>query len=337
MSIYRAPRLDLTLTRSFDVASRHNLVRIDTLLQPEALVAPDYVPSPAVEQLSREPQMLALVAAMRRAREEGRPILLFFGAHVIKRGLSPILIALMRTGYVTALASNGAGSIHDFELAYLGGTSEHVPTAIEDGSFGMWEQTGGWMWDALRSGEAEDLGLAEALAAWIEAHPERFPYTDDCVLVQANRLSCPTSYHVTVGTDIIHQHARADFALLGEMSGRDFAIVCHVVSQMAGGVFINAGSAVTGPEIFLKALSIVRNQGHVVHPITTANFDIRPLGRPLVERLPDTEPDYYYRPLKNVLQRPTSLGGEGMHIQGDHRDSFAALYRLLMLDEEAAR
>ncbi|MDI9497714.1 MAG: hypothetical protein QM270_04410 [Bacillota bacterium] len=333
MSVYRAPRLDLTKTRCFDVAGRHNLVRIDNLLRPAEILAPDYVPTPAAAALGRDRALRELARAIHVARSASRPVLLFFGAHVIKRGLSPLVIALLEEGHVTAVASNGAGSIHDFELACLGGTSEHVPSAIEDGSFGMWEQTGRGMWDALRAGSARGLGYGESLAAWVEAHPQNFPHVSDCVFAAASRLGCPATYHVTVGTDIIHQHPTADFALLGETSGRDFAIFCHVVSELSGGVFINAGSAVTGPEVFLKALSIARNQGHGVHPITTANLDLRPLARPTEERLSDSEPDYYYRPLKNILQRPTSLGGRGLRITGDHRDSFVALYRLLHTKE----
>lgn len=310
-------RLDLTQTRTDDVWDRHNLVRLDTLINPEA------EPEPFV---SEELRVLAEKIAL--AKAQNAPIIMFIGAHVIKSGLSDVLLALMREGFITHLASNGAGSIHDFELAYLGGTSEHVPTAIEDGSFGMWEQTGAWMNEAINLGFQSNLGYGESLAAYIAEHPERFPHKDRCVVLNAYELGIPATYHITIGTDIIHQHPSADFASLGGASGIDFSIFCHSVSELEGGVFMNVGSAVTGPEIFLKALSIGRNQGHTISHITTANFDIIPLGDYRSDVGSDKY-EYYYRPRKNVINRPVSLGGTGLYIYGYHNVTLPNLYHLL--------
>jgi hypothetical protein len=247
---------------------------------------------------------------------------------VIKCGLSRYLIWMMEHGYITHLASNGAGSIHDFELAYLGGTSEHVPTAIEDGSFGMWEETGRWMNEALQTGAENGWGYGESLAHYVEAHPDRFPYRDDCVFYRAYKMGVPATYHVGVGTDIIAQHPIADFAALGQTSGTDFAYFCHSIAQLDGGVHLNIGSAVTGAEVFLKALSIARNQGYPTFNITTANFDIIPLGDYRSDVGKD-QYDYYYRPRKNVINRPTSQGGTGLYIYGLHEKTIPSLYHHL--------
>ena len=316
MPLYTAPEADLSLTKSFDVWNRHNLVRIDNLAnpgQPSAF---------ACEELS------TLADKIVQARQNGRPVIFLYGAHVVKCGLSRFLIQLIKRGIVTHVASNGAGSIHDFELAYLGGTSEHVPTAIEDGSFGMWEQTGGWMNDAINAGAKLNLGYGRALAQAIEDDPARFPYREDCVFYQAYKNGVPATYHITIGTDIIHQHPHADFGAIGAASGHDFAAFTQSVCDLDGGVYINMGSAVTGPEVFLKALSIARNQGHRVADITTANFDIIDLGD-YRSGISDKEPNYYYRPRKNVINRPVSLGGTGLYIRGNHMDTLPALYNLL--------
>ena len=231
----------------------------------------------------------------------------------------------MQKGIFTHIAGNGACSIHDFELAYLGGTSEDVGTAIEDGSFGMWEETGAWMNEAISQGAKQSLGYGQSLAVYMGKHPDRFPYKDSCVLYRAWQQNIPATYHIALGTDIIHQHPAADFGAIGHTSGIDFKKICESVAMLDGGVFLNFGSGVIGPEVFLKALSVARNLGHTVSNIATANFDLRPVS--------DThgkkgyqDPDYYYRPIKNVVCRPTSLGGVGWHFCGDHMDTIPALY-----------
>ena len=310
-------QLSLDGVRMQSARERVNLVRIDTLMNPGESV--DAWDAEGFDELAER---------VVRARRNGRPVICSIGAHVIKCGLSRYLIALMRAGVITHLAGNGACSIHDFELSWLGGTSEDVPTAIEDGSFGMWEETGRWMNEAINRGAAQGQGYGEALAVAMGEQPERYPHRDDCVLYQARRLGVPATYHIALGTDIIHQHPVCDFGAIGRASQVDFLRLCHGVSQMDGGVFLNFGSAVIGPEVFLKALSIARNLGYPTFDITTANFDLKPLGDFRV-KVDDDNPDYYYRPRKNIVNRPVSRGGKGWHFEGDHRQTIPALYQRL--------
>jgi len=295
-----------------------NLVTIDTLLTPGV----SEVPAWDAEGFG------ALVSRICDARAKGRPVIFSMGAHVIKCGLSRYLIALMREGLVTHIAGNGACSIHDFELAYLGGTSEDVPTAIEDGSFGMWEETGRWMNEAIIQGAGQGIGYGEALARYIAAHPNRFPHREDCVLYQAYKLGIPATYHIALGTDIIHQHPAVNFTAIGKASGIDFETFCHTVSQLDRGVYLNFGSSVIGPEVFLKALSISRNLGFDTFAITTANFDLVDLGD-FRAPIGGGDPLYYYRPRKNIVNRPVSRGGAGWHFVGDHRTTIPNLYQAL--------
>jgi len=297
---------------------RTNLVTLDNMADPDTDSVSDWT-CPEFEELVRR------VAA---AKAHGRPVIVSFGAHVIKNGLSRYLIALMREGFVTHIASNGAGSVHDFELCYLGGTSEDVPTAIEDGSFGMWEETCRWMNEAIRRGADKKIGYGRSLAEYINLFPERFPYKEVCALYQAHRLGVPCTYHIALGTDIIHQHPSADYAAIGYASGEDFKIFCESVSRLGGGVYMNFGSSVIGPEVFLKALSISRNLGYLTHEITTANFDLRDLGD-YKKKIGYDDPDYYYRPRKNIVNRPTSSGGTGWHFNVDHKLSLPSLYQRL--------
>ena len=310
-------KIDLTKIKTNSARERINLVKAENLL----------IPGEAASNWDAD-GFDKLCEHIIQARNNGCPVIFSMGAHVIKSGLSRYLIALMKQGFITHIAGNGACSIHDFELCYLGGTSEHVPTAIEDGSFGMWEETGAWMNEAIQQGTKLGMGYGESLAAYIERHANRFPYTDICVLYQAHRLNIPITYHIALGTDIIHQHPKVDFAAIGAASGIDFVKLCESVSELNGGVFLNFGSAVIGPEVFLKALSITRNLGRPTQDIVTANFDLRPV--PNVRGDKDyKDPDYYYRPVKNIVCRPTSRGGMGWHFCGDHRDTIPALYNSL--------
>ncbi len=311
----RSMQLSFEGITTYSAKTRVNLVRIDSLKRPGVYEAPAWDAEGFDELVSR----------IKRARADGREVILSMGAHVIKCGLSPYLISLMREGYVTHIAGNGACSIHDFELAWLGGTSEDVPTAIEDGSFGMWEETGAWMNEAIQAGAAEGIGYGEALARYVDRHPGRFPYREDCVFYQAWKLDIPATYHVTMGTDIIHQHPTVDFGALGAASGIDFHKMCYSVSRLDRGVYMNFGSAVTGPEVFLKALSISRNLGYPTFDITTANFDLIDLGDYRC-RIGYDDPHYYYRPRKNIVNRPVSRGGKGWHFVGDHRATIPNLY-----------
>ena len=310
--------IDFSKIKTSSASHRVNLVTFDNMV--------DLTRDSVIEW--EHPDFSKLISRIKTANKNKCPVILSMGAHVIKSGLSKYLIALMRDGFITHIASNGAGSIHDFELCYLGGTSEDVPTAIEDGSFGMWEETGRWMNEAIQQGAKEDVGYGTALARYIDSNPEKFPYKDICVLYQAYKLGVPATYHIALGTDIIHQHPIVDFAAIGKTSGQDFKTLCESVSQLEGGVFLNFGSGVIGPEVFLKALSISRNLGFPLSDITTANFDLRDLGD-YRKKTGYEDPNYYYRPLKNIVTRPTSKGGRGWHFTIDHSVSIPNLYRRL--------
>ena len=309
--------------RTYDASDRINLVRIDNLKRPGK-----YEANPWGDEDFKE-----LTQRIQLAKAGGRQIIFSMGAHVIKCGLSPYLIALMKAGYITHLSGNGACSIHDFELAYLGGTSEDVPTAIEDGSFGMWEQTGRWINEALQKGAQEGWGYGESLARYIHENQEKFPYKDDCVLYQAWLLGIPATYHIALGTDIIHQHPIVSFEAIGKCSGIDFKKMCWSVAHMDQGVFMNFGSGVIGPEVFLKSLSIARNLGYPTFMITTANFDLIDLGDYRC-KIGYDDPLYYYRPRKNIVNRPVSCGGKGWHFRGDHQETIPALYKLLVGEKQ---
>jgi hypothetical protein len=308
--------VDFSKIKTYSVAQRKNLVTIENMARPDA---------DAVEEWG-DADFDLLVSDIIKARGNGRPVIFSMGAHVIKNGLSRYLIEMIKRNIITHIAGNGACSIHDFELAYLGGTSEDVPTAIEDGSFGMWEETGAWMNQALSEGAEAGLGYGESLAVYVEKHPERFPYKEDCVFYSAYKKGIPATYHIALGTDIIHQHPAVNFAAIGQTSGVDFQKFCCSVAALDGGVFLNFGSGVIGPEVFLKALSISRNLGYSTFNITTANFDLRDLGD-YRSKINYDDPDYYYRPRKNIVNRPTSKGGRGWHFCGDHQVTIPNLYR----------
>ncbi len=297
--------IDLTQVTTYPLPQRPNLVDLENLVHPDQ-------PAPPFDN----PELQEVIGRIIEARQAGRPVIWMIGAHVVKRGLAPLLIDLMERGVITHLAGNGATTIHDFEIALQGHTSEDVATSLETGRFGMAHETGAFMNAAIRQGARDGLGYGEALGRTI-AQDERFKYRQYSLLYNAYRLGVPYTVHVAIGTDIIHQHPGADFAAIGWASGQDFKVFCASVSHLEGGVFCNFGSSVIGPEVFLKALSIVRNLGNPVRVFTTANFDLVPLGdyrRPVG----DNVPDYYYRPRKNIVNRPVSLGGKGFHIVGDH-------------------
>jgi hypothetical protein len=311
------PAIDLSKVRTYPVVRRENLVALD-----------DFV-LPATAPLPFESAELAEIGQrIVAARKGGRPVIWMFGGHVVKSGLAPVLIDLMEQGVITHLASNGAATIHDFEIAMLGHTSEDVAKSIEDGSFGMAEETGSFMNRATRAGARDGIGMGEALGRWL-ADSDGFDYRGYSLLYNAYRLGIPYTVHVAVGTDIIHQHPECDFAAVGATSGQDFRVLTKSVSELEGGVFCNFGSAVIGPEVFLKALSVVRNLGYTVKQFTTANFDLVPLETDYRRPAAKDRPEYYYRPKKNIVIRPVSMGGKGFHITGDHRATIPNLSRMV--------
>jgi hypothetical protein len=235
------------------------------------------------------------------ARKAGKPVVMAMGGHVIKCGLQPVLKNLVDAGAITAFAVNGSVAIHDYEISLIGETSEDVGKVLHCGLFGMAEETGRDMNRAIREGVAEGLGFGESVGRFILANNN--PFKDLSLLATCREHDIPMTVHVAVGTDIIHQHPTADGAVIGQASYTDFRIFASVVSQLGdGGVFLNVGSAVLMPEVFLKALSIVQNLGYHVDNFTTANFDMQ----------------QHYRPLQNVVKRPTSGAGQGYTITGHH-------------------
>ncbi len=246
-----------------------------------------------------------LIAALRDARASDRAIIWGMGGHVIKCGLSPIVIDLMRDGFITAIAMNGAAAIHDFEVALNGSTSEEVENELGSGRFGMAQETGEYMNAAINAGVGDGIGLGESLGRFVDANAEAigFQHAHLSLLREAYIASIPVTIHLAIGTDITHIHPSASGEKLGEGTMRDFKLLCSVTRQLhRGGVYINLGSAVILPEVFLKAVSVVRNLGDPLTDFTTANVDFI----------------QHYRPTQNVLLRPTRKGGQAIALTGHH-------------------
>jgi len=242
-----------------------------------------------------------VIDAVVAAREKGKPVVMAMGGHVIKCGLQPVLRSLIEADIVTAVALNGAGSIHDFEIALIGATSEDVGAVLHAGTFGMAEETGADINAALKQGVAQGLGYGESIGRMI--NERNLPFRSESLQALCVGRGIPVTVHVAIGTDITHQHPTADGAVLGAASYTDFRIFTSVVSELGdGGVYLNIGSAVLLPEVFLKALSIAQNLGHHVDHFTTANFDMQ----------------QHYRPLTNVVKRPTSGKSRGYTVTGHH-------------------
>jgi len=242
----------------------------------------------------------AVAAALRAARDGGHGLIWGIGAHVLKTGLSPVLIDLMERGYICALAMNGAGVIHDFELALSGATSEDVDEALGPGRFGMAEETGRDLNRVINQGVARGLGLGQSVVEHVHHLQARFANVS--VLAAAGRLEIPVTVHVAIGTDIIHMHKDASGAALGEGSLRDFRYFVSNVARLENGAYVNCGSAVVLPEVFLKAVALARNTGRALNGLTTVNIDfIR-----------------QYRPQTNVVSRPVAGTGRGYSLVGHH-------------------
>ncbi|MDD3581813.1 MAG: hypothetical protein PHW74_12435 [Desulfobacca sp.] len=268
--------------------------------------------------IERLPRILAanelreLAATWVQARRQGHTVLLGCGAHVLKVGLNPVLIDLMRRGLLSGLALNGAGIIHDAEIAMVGRTSEEVGQVLGTGRFGMAEETATFLNRAINWGAAQGLGLGEAVGQQLlEAG---CPFNHLSVVASAVRWEVPLTVHVAIGTDIIHMHPSVDPAAVGVASHRDFRVFAALVSRLAGGLYINLGSAVVLPEVFLKAVSLARNLGHQLEPLTTANLDFI----------------QHYRPLTNVVRRPTQTQGQGYALTGHHEIMFPLLAALVI-------
>lgn len=303
MSIYEDLQpLSLEKVSTYPLASRPSKVAIEDFAKPIT------EESSLREFLFSLPNILAtqsireLAAQMHRARDQGKPVIWGVGGHVIKTGLAPIIIDLMRRGFVNAIAANGSVLIHDAEIAMVGSTSEDVDATLGAGAFGGAEETGKILNDAARAGARDGIGLGEAMGRALQSIELR--HEDLSLVCAAYKARVPVTAFVTIGGDIAHFHPRADGGALGATSHTDFRLLAEIVRRMdGGGVYLNIGSAVTLPEVFLKCVTLVRNLGHQLGDITTANFDFI----------------QSYRPLTNVVRRPTAGGaGRGYAITGHH-------------------
>lgn len=310
------PAFDRSRLRLQPLAQRRHDLDLSVLL-------PLHAPPPAFTDTA----LPLLGRRLMEARERGAARILMMGAHVLRAGVARFVIDLMERGWIDHVAMNGAGPIHDWEFALIGATTESVARYVSSGEFGLWEETGR-MNDVIAAAPAAGLGLGEALGRAILDGP--FPHKEISVLAAGARLGIPVTVHVGVGYDILHEHPNCNGAALGETSYRDFLIFTQTVTRLEGGVLLNFGSAVMGPEVYLKALAMARNvahqQGQAIRRFTTAVFDLLPLEGDVRRQAPKSDPRYYYRPWKTILVRTVADGGESFYVQGDHRETLPALY-----------
>jgi hypothetical protein len=313
----RHPRFDRSQLHVLPLGERiHDMQRRDVL---ELAQQNKPFASPALE---------ALIPAIQAAHNAAKPVIIIMGAHVIKQGTSRYIIDMMERGLVTHVALNGAGLIHDYELALIGATTESVATYISHGQFGLWIETG-HINDHITAAAAQSAGIGEYLGEVIDT-PD-FAFRELSILAAGHRLGIPVTVHVSIGQDIIHEHPNCDGAAAGAASYTDFLIFTHTITQLEGGVMLNIGSAVMGPEVYLKALAMARNVAHQHHQtiahFTTAVFDMVTLPDDLSVEAPKSEPAYYYRPFKTILVRTVRDGGTSYYVCGDHRQTIPALWQ----------
>jgi hypothetical protein len=294
--------IDLSRVTTYPLAERRNKVTLERDFAGDISSGMSVAALLAAmpKQLGSE-SLNAVIDAVVTARDKGKPVVLAIGGHVVKCGLQPVLKKLIEADIVSAVAMNGSATVHDYEISLIGETSEDVGAVLHCGTFGMAEETGRDINRAIKEGVADGIGYGEALGRFIVRNDN--PYRSSSLLATCFEKSIPATVHVAVGTDIIHQHPDCDGAALGEASFTDFRLFTSVVSTLGnGGVFINIGSAVIMPEVFLKALSIAQNMGFHVDHFTTANFDMT----------------QHYRPLQNVVKRPTAGDSRGLTVTGHH-------------------
>lgn len=303
-SIYDAEPLSLQRIKTYPLANRQSKVSVAHFAKPYRRGAGFGEFLGTLPHILAADDLRAVAAAIVRARARKRPILWGLGGHVIKVGLAPLLIDLLRRGFVSGLAMNGAALVHDFEIALVGNTSEDVEAVLGKGQFGMAEETGLYLNEMAVGAARSGIGLGEAAGKLLSSPRLAAKYPRESLLVAAYRAHVPVTVHLAIGTDIPHMHRAADGAALGAATHHDFRLFCALVKRMhPGGVYLNWGSAVILPEVFLKAVSVARNLGARLAPITTANFDFLP----------------HYRPQQNVVKRPTSArGSRGYSLTGHH-------------------
>jgi hypothetical protein len=277
------------------------------------------------------PQLPEIARRLVAAKKAGAARILMMGAHVIKMGASRYVIDLLERGFLTHVAMNGAGAIHDYELARIGATTESVARYIRSGEFGLWKETGE-LNDLIQDAAENSLGLGENLGRRIAESD--YPHKDVSIFAAAYRRSIPATVHAGVGYDIIHEHPNCNGAALGAASYRDFLIFAHAVENLEGGIMLDFGSAIMAPEVYLKALSMARNvagqHGETIKRFTTAVFDLVPIQGDVHHELPKTDAGYYFRPHKTILVRTVADGGESFYFCGDHRATVPALRRALL-------
>lgn len=319
------PQFDRSRLVVKPLAERRHDLTLDVLLPRDAPAA------------FAHPSLAPLGEAIARAKQGGRANILMMGAHVLRAGVQRQLIDLLERGTISLVAMNGAGPIHDYEFARIGATTESVARYVRTGEFGLWRETGE-LNDAIRAGARDGLGLGEALGRHIaEAH---YPHADVSVLAAAYRLGIPVTVHVGIGYDILHEHPNACGASLGATSYADFLIFAEAVRNLEGGVLLSFGTAVMGPEVYLKALAMARNVAHqdggTIAKFTTAVFDLVPLGDDFHAQAPKSDPRYYFRPWKTILVRTVADGGTSYYIAGDHRETLPALRHAILAAEGVA-
>ena len=292
--------IDLNHIKTLPLSDRKSLVKVNDAARPwqKGSSFKNFLDS--LPNILAGDQVRKVISALAAAAKNEKIIILGMGAHVIKVGLNPVVVNLMERGIVSAVAMNGAGIIHDFELALTGQTSEDVSASLQDGAFGMADETGVFLCEAIQYAGQQQIGIGEAVGKSINGN--NLPFADKSILAAGARLGIPVTVHVAIGTDIIHMHPQFDPAAAGEATHRDFRTFAGIVAALDGGVYLNVGSAVILPEIFLKAISLVRNLGYRLDSFTTVNMDFIT----------------HYRPLTNVVKRPTAGGGQGFNLIGHH-------------------
>jgi hypothetical protein len=301
MSRYKQEPIDLSKIATYPLASRPSKVTAEDFARPVATDASlrDFLNS--LPNILAAKDLREIARLIREAKSKRRAVIAGLGGHVVKTGLSPVLIGLVRRGIVTALAMNGSAMIHDFEIAIAGATSEDVDATLGAGRFGMAEETGRIINEAVKAGAADRIGMGEALGRELDRMKPR--HADRSLLSAAYEAGVPVTVHVALGTDIVHIHASADGAAIGQATHQDFRLLCSIVRELdGGGVYLNLGSAVLLPEVFLKTVTVVRNLGFRLEDFSTANFDFI----------------QHYRPLTNVVRRPVAGTGRGFSVTGHH-------------------
>jgi hypothetical protein len=313
MSRYKFEPLDISKLSTYPLAARQSKVTTEDFAKPlaDSASANDFLDSLPNILASRDLRELATL--IRQAKQKQRPVIVGLGGHVIKTGLAPVLIDLMKRGFINALVFNGSAVIHDFEIALVGATSEDVDATLGSGAFGMAEETGTLINEAINAGANENLGLGESVSRAI--HTMSPPHAGKSLLCASYAMNIPLTVHIAIGTDIIHMHRNADGASLGKTTLQDFRLLCSIVHQLNdGGVYLNLGSAVILPEVFLKTVTVVRNLGYELKDFTTANFDF-------IQQ---------YRPLTNVVKRPVAGVGRGFSFTGHHEIMIPLLAAMIL-------